>query len=86
MVSAAARTRLCRHFWTAASHTIQMYNVTTMGKDTDMGRQDTAADTMEKDRDTAAADMAAAATTKRFEKFSKIATNMILVFIIVKLF
>ena len=63
-----------------------MYNVTTMGKDTDMGRQDTAADTMEKDRDTAAADMAAAATTKRFEKFSKIATNMILVFIIVKLF
>ena len=37
-------------------------------------------------QDTAAADMAAAATTKRFEKFSKIATNMILVFIIVKLF
>ena len=40
-----------------------------------MGRQDTAADTMEKDRDTAAADMAAAATTKRFEKFLKIETN-----------
>ena len=52
-----------------------MYNVTTMGKDTNMGRQDTAADTMEKDRDTAAADMAAAATTKRFEKFPKIETN-----------
>ena len=86
VVSAAARTRLCRHFWTAASRTIQMYNVTTMGKDTDMGRQDTAADTMEKDRDTAAADMVTAATTKRFEKFPKIATNMILVFIIVKLF
>ena len=52
-----------------------MYNVTTMGKDTDMGRQDTVAATMEKDRDTAAADMVAAATTKRLEKFLKIATN-----------
>ena len=63
-----------------------MYNITTMGKDTDLGRQDTAAATMEKGRDTAAADMAAAATTKHLEKIPKIATNMILVFIIVKLF
>ena len=48
-----------------------MYNVTTMGKDTNMGRQDTAAAIMEKDRDTVAADMAAAATTKHLEKIPK---------------